>query len=238
MSLTTEGRSGRIGAFLDAVRSTCGRACWSWCCSASRPGCRWRCRARPCACGWPTAASIVGTIGLLTLVGLPYTLKFLWAPVVDALNVPWLSARLGRRRGWLVASQLLLMATIVFLGTRDPVAAPLMVGLAARSWSPSPPPPRTSSSTPTGSRACPPTSRPPAWPATWRPIASACWPPAPAWSGYGVAGGAGPEQGRGMAHRLCGRRRLGARRADRGADGARAGGRAKCRPSPRRDRMR
>ena len=45
--------------------------------------------------------------------------------------MPWLSARLGRRRGWLVASQLLLMATIVFLGTRDPVAAPLMVGLAA-----------------------------------------------------------------------------------------------------------
>src|SRR6185436_7202965 len=73
----------------------------------------------------------VGTIGLLTLVGLPYTLKFLWAPVVDALDVPWLSQRLGRRRGWLVAAQLMLMATIVFLGTRDPLAAPLMVGFAA-----------------------------------------------------------------------------------------------------------
>src|SRR5690606_23813301 len=60
-----------------------------------------------------------------------YTLKFLWAPVVDALNVPWLTPRLGRRRGWLVASQLVLMATIVFLGTRDPLSAPLLVGLAA-----------------------------------------------------------------------------------------------------------
>jgi PAT family beta-lactamase induction signal transducer AmpG len=73
----------------------------------------------------------LGTIGLLSLAGLPYTLKFLWAPVVDAWQVPFLSARLGRRRGWLVASQLVLMATIIFLGTRDPVYAPLMVGLAA-----------------------------------------------------------------------------------------------------------
>ena len=41
----------------------------------------------------------LATIGLLTLAGLPYTIKFFWAPVVDALPVPWLSARLGRRRG-------------------------------------------------------------------------------------------------------------------------------------------
>lgn len=73
----------------------------------------------------------LGTIGLLTLAGLPYTLKFLWAPVVDAWDVPYLSRRLGRRRGWLVGSQLLLIGTIVFLGTRDPLSAPLMVGLAA-----------------------------------------------------------------------------------------------------------
>src|SRR5262245_65469116 len=71
----------------------------------------------------------LGTIGLLTLAGLPYTIKFLWAPVVDALDVPWLSAWLGRRRGWHAASQLLLMAAIVFLGTRDPIAAPWMIGL-------------------------------------------------------------------------------------------------------------
>lgn len=73
----------------------------------------------------------LGTIGLLSLAGLPYTVKFLWAPVVDALNVPWLSRHLGRRRGWLVASQLVLIAAIVFLGTRDPIAAPLMIGLGA-----------------------------------------------------------------------------------------------------------
>jgi PAT family beta-lactamase induction signal transducer AmpG len=51
--------------------------------------------------------------------------------VVDALGVPWLSERLGRRRGWLIATQLALMAAILFLGTRDPATAPLMVGLGA-----------------------------------------------------------------------------------------------------------
>ena len=73
----------------------------------------------------------LGTIGLLSLAGLPYTLKFLWAPLVDALDVPILSAWLGRRRGWLIACQLALMAAILFLGTRDPVAAPLAIGLGA-----------------------------------------------------------------------------------------------------------
>jgi PAT family beta-lactamase induction signal transducer AmpG len=60
------------------------------------------------------------TIGLFALVGTPYTIKFLWAPVVDALDVPILSALLGRRRGWLVLSQLLLIAAIVLLGFCDP----------------------------------------------------------------------------------------------------------------------
>src|SRR5215468_4736910 len=73
----------------------------------------------------------VGTIGVISLASLPYSLKFLWAPVVDALPVPWLSARLGRRRGWLVASQLLLMAALLLLGTRDPLAAPLGVAVSA-----------------------------------------------------------------------------------------------------------
>ncbi len=73
----------------------------------------------------------VATIGLVSLASLPYTVKFLWAPLVDAIEVPWLSARLGRRRAWLAASQLALMAAIAWLGTRDPVTAPLAVGLGA-----------------------------------------------------------------------------------------------------------
>src|SRR5436190_8419748 len=57
----------------------------------------------------------LGTIGLFALVGTPYTIKFLWAPVVDALDVPVLAGLLGRRRGWLVFSQLALMVSIVLL---------------------------------------------------------------------------------------------------------------------------
>jgi PAT family beta-lactamase induction signal transducer AmpG len=81
---------------------------------------------------WMREAGVdLGTIGLFALVGTPYTVKFLWAPVVDALNVPILSRLLGRRRGWLVASQLLLMATIALLAATDPAAAPWLVALAA-----------------------------------------------------------------------------------------------------------
>jgi PAT family beta-lactamase induction signal transducer AmpG len=71
------------------------------------------------------------TIGLFSLVGLPYTLKFAWAPLVDALNVPVLSRLLGRRRGWLLLTQLLLLAAIVYLGFQNPVVAPLMVAFGA-----------------------------------------------------------------------------------------------------------
>jgi PAT family beta-lactamase induction signal transducer AmpG len=73
----------------------------------------------------------LGTIGLFALVGTPYTLKFIWAPVVDALDVPVLSRLFGRRRGWLVFSQLLLIAAIVALAFTDPARAPLMVALGA-----------------------------------------------------------------------------------------------------------
>src|SRR5215813_13071820 len=59
-------------------------------------------------------------IGLFALVGTPYTIKFLWAPVVDALDAPVLSALFGRRRGWLLFSQLLLIVSIVLLAFSDP----------------------------------------------------------------------------------------------------------------------
>jgi PAT family beta-lactamase induction signal transducer AmpG len=64
------------------------------------------------------------TIGLFALVGTPYTIKFLWAPVVDALDAPLFSRLLGRRRGWLVMSQLLMMVAIVLLGFCDPARIP------------------------------------------------------------------------------------------------------------------
>src|ERR1700735_24658 len=74
----------------------------------------------------------LGTIGLFALVGTPYTLKFLWAPLVDALHVPFFTQKFGRRRGWLVFSQLLLIVSILLLALTDPARSPLYVALGAR----------------------------------------------------------------------------------------------------------
>ena len=78
-----------------------------------------------------TSGVDIGTIGLIGAVGIPYSIKFLWAPVIDALDVPWLSRRLGRRRGWLVLSQLLLMAAIALLAFGDPLTRPVLIAFGA-----------------------------------------------------------------------------------------------------------
>jgi PAT family beta-lactamase induction signal transducer AmpG len=77
---------------------------------------------------WMQAEGVdLGVIGLMSLVGLPYTLKFLWAPLMDRYTPPFL----GRRRGWLLVAQVGLMAAIAGLGFTRPAANPLIVALAA-----------------------------------------------------------------------------------------------------------
>jgi PAT family beta-lactamase induction signal transducer AmpG len=66
-------------------------------------------------------------IGMMSLVGLPYTLKFLWAPVLDRFTLPFL----GRRRGWLLIVQVTLIFSISGLGFSDPVKNPWMMAFAA-----------------------------------------------------------------------------------------------------------
>ena len=56
-------------------------------------------------------------IGMITLVQIPYTWKFLWAPFLDRFILPFL----GRRRGWLLVAQMALMISIAGLGYSDPV---------------------------------------------------------------------------------------------------------------------
>ncbi|MBR0757524.1 MFS transporter [Bradyrhizobium jicamae] len=81
---------------------------------------------------WMKEAGVdLGTIGLLALIGTPYTLKFLWAPLVDAIHVPLFTRWLGRRRGWLVFAQLLLIATILLLAVSDPARTPAFAAFAA-----------------------------------------------------------------------------------------------------------
>ncbi|WP_028582311.1 AmpG family muropeptide MFS transporter [Desulfogranum japonicum] len=69
----------------------------------------------------------LGTIGLFALVGLPYTLKFLWAPLFDR----FIPSFLGRRRGWLIIMQLALMVALFLLGCSEPQQNPFGVALAA-----------------------------------------------------------------------------------------------------------
>jgi PAT family beta-lactamase induction signal transducer AmpG len=77
---------------------------------------------------WMTDEGVdLATIGLFTLVGVPYTVKFLWAPVMDRYTLPLL----GRRRGWLLAVQVILVLVIIGLGMTNPAASPLTVGLLA-----------------------------------------------------------------------------------------------------------
>ncbi|RZB36942.1 MAG: MFS transporter, PAT family, beta-lactamase induction signal transducer AmpG [Desulfobacteraceae bacterium Eth-SRB2] len=66
-------------------------------------------------------------IGMISLVGLPYTLKFLWAPVMDRFTLPFL----GRRRGWILVAQAALMVSISGLGFTDPGKNPWMTAAAA-----------------------------------------------------------------------------------------------------------
>lgn len=70
---------------------------------------------------WLTEAGVSkATIGLFAVVGTPYTLKFLWSPLMDAMQFPVLGRVFGFRRGWLIATQLLLMISLLCMGLADP----------------------------------------------------------------------------------------------------------------------
>ncbi len=62
---------------------------------------------------------------------MPYAFKFVWAPLIDRLPVPPFTTRLGRRRGWTVLTQLVLMAAVVGLGSTDPARDPGLTALVA-----------------------------------------------------------------------------------------------------------
>lgn len=77
---------------------------------------------------WLTVAGLdLKTIGVFTLVGLPYTLKFLWAPLMDRLVPPWL----GRRRGWMLVMQLCVALGLVAMAVTGPGQRPEILGVLA-----------------------------------------------------------------------------------------------------------
>jgi len=77
---------------------------------------------------WLTVEGVdIKTIGLFTLVGLPYTLKFLWSPLLDRFTVPLF----GRRRGWILVFQALLLILIFAMSVVSPVKAPWVLAFLA-----------------------------------------------------------------------------------------------------------
>lgn len=73
----------------------------------------------------------LGPIGLVSSIGLLYVLKFAWAPLLDSRRLP-VFARLGRRRGWLFAAQLVLVAGLAAMAVTGPAASvPLFLALVA-----------------------------------------------------------------------------------------------------------
>lgn len=81
---------------------------------------------------WLADANInKASIGLFGAVATPYALKFLWAPFMDSLPLPILTRLLGRRRGWILATQLALVGALMFLAFARPEINPWMTALAA-----------------------------------------------------------------------------------------------------------
>ncbi|MEE2699380.1 MAG: AmpG family muropeptide MFS transporter [Pseudomonadota bacterium] len=70
-------------------------------------------------------------IGLFSLVRTPYTFKFLWAPIIDRVNLPIITNILGRRRSWAIVTQLILMASIFILGASNPTENPWLTAIFA-----------------------------------------------------------------------------------------------------------
>lgn len=71
------------------------------------------------------------TIGMLAWVGIVYSIKFLWAPVVDRLALPLLDRLLGRRRSWMLVAQLGIALGLVNIASGDPAESVLPVALFA-----------------------------------------------------------------------------------------------------------
>ncbi len=80
---------------------------------------------------WLTEAGVSRTqIALFALAGTPYIWKFAWAPIMDAVPPP-LFAELGRRRGWMVLTQIGLIFAILAAALTDPAQSPTQIALAA-----------------------------------------------------------------------------------------------------------
>lgn len=81
---------------------------------------------------WLSEAGVTRTaIGLFAAVTTPYSIKFLWSPLVDQLRLPLLTRLLGRRRAWMILSQCALAVSLIGLGLSNPTENAWMTALFA-----------------------------------------------------------------------------------------------------------
>ncbi len=73
----------------------------------------------------------IATVGLFAATSTPYSLKFLWAPLLDRAPLPWLTRRLGQRRGWLLTLQCMLIASLLALASTNPAQDSTLTAIAA-----------------------------------------------------------------------------------------------------------
>ncbi|MCH8163168.1 MAG: AmpG family muropeptide MFS transporter [Proteobacteria bacterium] len=71
------------------------------------------------------------TIGFFSWVGITYSIKFFWAPVVDRVPIPWLTIKLGKRRSWMLLAQIVIAAGLLGMAASDPSTELLMIAVYA-----------------------------------------------------------------------------------------------------------
>ena len=68
-------------------------------------------------------------VGFLSLIGIVYGFNWLWAPLIDRIRIPWLTNKIGHRRGWIVIMQSIIFLCLIAWGLSDPREGIWMVGL-------------------------------------------------------------------------------------------------------------
>ncbi len=71
------------------------------------------------------------TIGFFSWVGITYSIKVFWAPVVDRLPIPWLTKKLGKRRSWMLCAQIVIAGGLLGMASCEPQTQLLMIAVYA-----------------------------------------------------------------------------------------------------------
>lgn len=81
---------------------------------------------------WLREAGIArAEIGMMSWVGLAYSFKFIWAPVIDRIELPYLHARLGKRRAWMILAQIFVGMALLAISFCDPKVAVMPIAVLA-----------------------------------------------------------------------------------------------------------